>query len=163
MKKLVLFLTAIMFLGISFTSCEKEDLPEPIPITQTDTSNWYDDYIDGGTIPTNTNSNPLKDTKWILTHWVSGGFVHSYPNDTIEFVSNTTYKLNGGAERTFFLSGITGSTNKTLTLNFFASFGGSNYAGVVGAYFIDDGFMNNIEFTDMQNSSIKIRAWFEKQ
>jgi hypothetical protein len=57
---------------------------------------------------------------------------------------------------------ITGSTNKSLTLSYFYPFGGSHYSGQVGQYFVEDGFISNIEFADLQNNTSTIRAWFEK-
>lgn len=145
-----------------FTSCFKEEAVTPNTPAQTPQTNWYDAYVDGGTLPNNTYSNPLVGTKWVITKFLSGGFAMQYPNDTVSFITNTTYTLNSGSPRTYYLSGITGSTNKSLTLNFLSTFGGSNYVGVVGAYFIADGFINNAEFTDMQNSTMKIKAWLVK-
>jgi hypothetical protein len=57
---------------------------------------------------------------------------------------------------------ITGSTNKSLTLDFFYPFGGSNYSGQIGQYAVEDGMMSNIEFVDLQNNTATIRAWFVK-
>jgi hypothetical protein len=57
---------------------------------------------------------------------------------------------------------VTGSTNKSLNLYYFYPFGGSQYSGQVGQYFVEDGVMSNIEFTDLQNSTATIRAWFVK-
>lgn len=148
---------------VILVSCKKEETPKPSTSnTRPTQSNWYDDYTDGGVLPNNTATNPLMGTKWVLTKYITGGLVMQYPNDTLTFSTYNKYKVNQGGERTYSLSAITGSTNKTLTLNFFSSFGGSNYAGVVGAYFINDGFINNAEFSDMQNSTIRINAWFIK-
>lgn len=145
-------------------SCKKEPLVEPINNNTNDTTNtynWYDDYTDGGQTPNNTNTNPIIGTKWVLTKYITG-FGTQYPNDTLEFISATKYKINGGIERTYNVAAVTGSTNKTLTLNFFYPFNGSNYSAAVGAYFVQDGFINNAMFTDLQNSSVHITAWFKK-
>lgn len=160
MKK---FIFVILALGMIFVSCKKDELPTPTQTTaNADTTNWEDEYNNGGLLPTNTNTNALEGTKWELIKYITGNLATQYVHDTLVFLPNYRYTLNGGASRVYQLSSITGSTNKQLTLDFFTSFGGSNYAGVVGAYFVEDGFINNAEFTDMQNSSIKIKAWFKK-
>jgi hypothetical protein len=153
----------ILALGLSITSCKKyegnyQQVPDPV-----DTISWQDGYQDGGTLPgggTQTQ-NTLIGTKWVLVKVVSA-FSTTYPNDTITFVSNNRYVLNQNAQRPYSISGITGSTNKSLTLYYFFPFGGSHYSGQVGYYFVEDGLMSNIEFTDLQNSTSKIRAWFVK-
>jgi len=160
--KTIFYLLITLF--IIFSSCKKDNI-EPTSPKKTDTTNnktnWYDNYVDGGVIPNNTNVNPIVGTKWILTK-VMINYSISYPNDTIEFVSSTQYKVNSGSVRTYSLYNITGSTNKCLTLNYFSSFGGSCYSLTVGCYFISDGFINNAEATDLYNSSIHIIAWFQK-
>lgn len=127
-------------------------------------NSWVNSYQNGGTIPTGggtTQNNELFGTTWVLTKVVSA-FATSYPNDTIKFVSNTNYTLNNGAVRPYQLSSSAGSTNKTLALYYFAPFGGSHYSAQVGFYFVSDGFMNNAEFTNIQNTTATTRAWFIK-
>jgi hypothetical protein len=159
MKQLLI----ILGLALSISSCKKyegnyQQVPDPV-----DTTNWQDGYQDGGTLPgggTQTQ-NTLAGTKWVLIKVVSA-FSTTYPNDTINFVTNGAYVLNQNAQRTYVLSSVTGSTNKSLTLYHFYPFGGSHYSGQVGQYFVEDGIMSNIEFTDLQNSTATIRAWFVK-
>lgn len=159
MKHFLFILTLALFI----TSCKKyegnyKQVPDPV-----DTTSWQDVYQDGGTLPgggTQTQNN-LVGTKWVLTKVVSA-FSTSYPNDTINFVSNNSYVLNQNAQRPYTISGINGSTNKSLTLYYFYPFGGSHYSGQVGQYFIEDGIINNIEFNDLQNNTATIRAWFVK-
>ena len=88
--------------------------------------------------------------------------MNTFPNDTIEYIDNTHYRLNGGAQRTYTLTTLSGSTNKSLTLNFLATLGGSLYSGQVGYYFVSDGFINNGEFTDLQYTSKKYKVWMVK-
>ncbi len=167
---LILLLCFGLFLILSlFASCNKE------PITpgnykagtqENDTidNSWVNNYQNGGTIPTvggTMQNNELFGTTWVLTKVVSA-FATSYPNDTIKFVSNTNYTLNNGAVRPYQLSSSAGSTNKTLALYYFAPFGGSHYSAQVGFYFVSDGFMNNAEFTNIQNTTATTRAWFIK-
>ena len=160
MKKLVLIF-CLLFL---FASCKKtnvgpyQQVPDPI-----DTTTWQDDYTSGGVLPgggTQTQS-LIIGTKWVLVKVVSA-FSTNYPNDTITFISNNKYVLNQNAQRPYVISSITGSTNKSLTLEYFYPFGGSHYSGQVGQYFVEDGFMSNIEFTDLQNNTATLRAWFVK-
>ena len=160
MKNLVLVFS-LMFLTISCnkkTNGPYQQIPEPV-----DSTVWQDSYTSGGVLPgggTQTQI-PIIGTKWVLVKIVSA-FSTNYPNDTIIFISNNRYVLNQNAQRPYTLSSVNGSTNKTLTLEYFYPFGGSHYSGQVGQYFVEDGFMNNIEFTDLQNSTSIIRAWFVK-
>ena len=85
-----------------------------------------------------------------------------YPNDTINFINAGNYILNQNAQRPYSYSQITGSTNKSLTLYHFYPFGGSHYSGQISPYAVEDGEMNNIVFTDLQNNTSKIRVWLKK-
>ena len=173
-KRIVYFLMAIslILLITNLISCKKyysdEDSPYYNQGDEIDTINidWHDQYVYGGTLNNDINDingsdGPLVDTKWVLNR-VTIGYASTYPNDTIEFTNNKYYIVNSGGIRLYTLSGLMGSTDKTLTLNYFFPFGGSNYSGEVGLYFVDDGIINNGEFIDTQNSNITIRAWFVK-
>jgi hypothetical protein len=130
-----------------------------------DTTKWQDDYLDGGTLPTWSNSDQdsgLTGTTWVITKIVSG-FATTYPNDTIRFISQTQYTVNNNAVRPYNLTSGVASTNKTLNLYYFYPFGGSHYSGEVGQYFVGDGVINNAEFTNTQNTTDKIKSWWEKQ
>jgi hypothetical protein len=159
MKKLIL----IFGLFLSITSCKKyegsyQQIPDPV-----DTTAWQDDYTSGGVLPGGGTQTPntIVGTQWVLVKVVSA-FSTNYPNDTITFISSNRYVLNQNAQRPYTLSMITGSTNKSLTLDFFYPFGGSNYSGQIGQYAVEDGMMSNIEFVDLQNNTATIRAWFVK-
>jgi hypothetical protein len=153
----------------SLTSCKKNEGLYEGPYgyaedsTQIDTIAWNADYTNGGILPTGSGSanDDLMGTQWVLVKYVSD-FATEYPNDTLTFTSKTKYNINGSAERNYQLAGITSSTNKELSFYYFFPFGGSHYSAQVGEYFVDDGELNNLEFTDIQNSSTTIRAWFEK-
>jgi hypothetical protein len=163
MKKLFLL---TLIIGLILTSCKKEEFVpmEQVPEEEyTDSTAWQDTYSNGGTLPGGGTGqdNPLIGTTWVLTKYVSA-FATEYPNDTITFTGNDDYVLNQNAVRPYSLALITSSTNYELTFNYFYPFGGSHYSGQVGYYFVDDGELNNIEFTDVQNTSSTIRAWFTK-
>lgn len=163
MKKLIYTLAIILIVLSLFTSCEKDEY-EPwvyVPELQ-DTTKWQDDYSDGGTLQNGTGSdNAINGTKWVLTKMVTS-FATEYPNDTLEFISNTNYKINGTLVRNYQLSSIVGSTNYDLSLYYMTTFGGSHYSANVGFYFVDDGVIDNVEFHNIQNTTSKIRAWFKK-
>ena len=108
-------------------------------------------------------TNEIVGTRWLLVEYRNTSYIGSTKSyDTISFINNTEYKINNGVPRTYNLSTLVGSTNKSLQLNFFTPFGGSNYSGSVGHYFVIDGVINACLFTDNQNNSIKFLAWFEK-
>ena len=160
MKKILfLVLTSILIL-----SCEKEEYSPYVEIEETnqDTTHWQAQYNNGGTLTGGGQSNTtLSGTTWVLTKYVSS-FATEYPNDTIHFIDNNTYSVNNGGDRPYTLSSIPSSTNYELTLSYFFPFGGSSYSANVGYYFVDDGEINNVEFTNIQNTTSKIRAWFIK-
>lgn len=163
-KKTMLIVVLLGVITLLLSSCEKEEFEpyytyEEIPA---DTTDWEDAYADGGVLDSvGGQTNPLVGTRWVLTKVVTS-FATEYPNDTIDFVSNTNYTLNNGAVRPYQLNSLASSTNWDLSLYYFAPFGGSQYSAQVGYYFVDDGEINNAEFEDIQNPSSTIRAWFEK-
>jgi hypothetical protein len=160
LKSTLLLITVTLLLS----SCTKEEWEPRIEVEEpVDTVAWQTDYDNGGTLTNTGNSqtNPLVGTKWVLTKMVSA-FATEYPNDTITFVGNDEYTYNTSALRPYVLGIIPSSSNYELTFNYFAPFGGSHYSAQVGYYFVDDGEMSNIEFTDVQNNTSSIRAWFIK-
>lgn len=163
---LVALLTILTLFSLS--SCKKEITPGNYTLGEEtlDTTTWQWQYANGGTLPNwgNGSNNELYDTKWVVLRYNIGGFSMAYPNDTIRFVDNSHYTLNNGLVAdylTYQISPITGSTNKTLTLNFFSTFGGSNYSGQVGQYFVSQALSSEIPITfiNMQFNTTT-NAWF---
>jgi len=163
-------IVAILFvlLAMLITSCSKDEItpgnygPGTPPVT--DTTNWQDQYGNGGTLPnwgTTPTSNELVGTTWVLTKVVTA-FSTSYPNDTIRFVSNNNYTLNNGAVRPYQLTAGVASTNKTLSLYYFQPFGGSHYSAQVGFYFVSDAAISQAEFHNIQNTTNTVIAWLTK-
>ena len=123
---LIILITFGLFLFLSlFASCKKitpgsysQNQPKPA-----DTTTWEWKYTYKGVLPNwgGSTNNELVGTKWVLTKVVTA-FATSYPNDTIQFVTNTQYKCNFYALRTYTLTAGVASTNKTLTLNYFLPF-----------------------------------------
>lgn len=157
MKNILFFSLVVLLFSCKKVEGPYTQVPDPV-----DTTNWQNNYNYGGVLPNfGSGQSNLTGTQWVLVKVVSA-FSTTYPNDTITFISDNAYVVNQNGQRPYTLSQITGSTNKSLTLNFFYPFGGSNYTGQIGQYTIEDGFMSNIEFVDLQNSTATIRAWFEK-
>ena len=159
MKKLLFVVSVILI----FASCKKEEFGqynqalEPVDNLPTTT------YVYGGTLPsTGTVSNDLVGTTWVLTEY-NVNLISHYPNDTIAFVSNNEYTINGGAVRTYQLNLIPSSNNYDLSLYFFFPIGGGNYSGDVGGTFISDGQINDVPFEeqDVEEPNI-IFTSFEK-
>lgn len=160
MKNLLFLLLTIL---IGFTSCEKEEYNPWVNVEEPqDTTKWQDNYTASGTLPTNTSTgNKTNGTKWVLTKMVTS-FATEYPNDTLEFITDTEYTINGSSPRGYQLSSLPASTNYELSLYYMSTFGGSHYSANVGYYFAEDGEMQNIEFHNIQNTTTTVRAWFKK-
>ena len=158
MKKLLFALSLILI----FASCKKEDFGQYSNQLEETNNLPETEYIYGGTLPsTGSVSNDLVGTQWVLTKYVSA-FATEYPYDTLTFVTNNTYTINGGAVRTYQLNSLPLSTNFDLSLYYFFPMGGSHYSGEVGATFVADGQINNVQFQDLQNAGNTILAWFVK-
>jgi hypothetical protein len=108
MKKNISLLIGIIFgflVASLFTSCKKEPItPGNYQPNQTvvDTTNWQDQYGNGGTLPnwgTPNNTNPLYGTNWVLID-VYNNYAHVTKSDTIHFISNTRYTV--GSDTTKF-------------------------------------------------------------
>lgn len=167
MKKLVQIFTLVISLGVMFTSCKKEPITPgnypPNQASQSSTSNWQNQYTNGGVINTGTNpTNELVGTTWVLVEFKQLGYSTYYPKDTIRFIDNTHYTIQNGTQKTYSLSSGVASTNKTLTFNFFYPFGGSHYSGEVGGTFVSDGIIVSAKFKNIQNTTPDILATFKK-
>ncbi len=152
---------------MALLSCKKDTIIPGNYTTTTpkqDTSHWQNQYGNGGTLPTWGNSganNELVNTMWALIQ-LQTAFSNVLPVDTVRFIDNTNYTINGGAVRTYQLSAGVASNSKTLTLNYHFPFGSGNYSGEVAPTFVTDSVMNNVEFKNIQNTSTTVRAWFAR-
>jgi hypothetical protein len=111
--------------------------------------------------PSITATSSLNGTKWVVTRYNNGLSGNVYPNDTLEFISNTYYTINGSSQRAYTLNGVAGNNMKSLTLYSFTTLGG-DYSGQVLGTFIDDWVINNSEFTDMFNVNNTVTVWMER-
>lgn len=164
------YLSVLFVLVLGLTSCEPDyetNYSQDDYTYETDSLVHVDDiYTDGGVLDTwgtNFGTNDLVGTKWEI-HRVMQGYANTYPSDTIEFVTDNKYTINGVGHdfRTYNYSGITGSTNYQLNFNLLSTLGGSNYSGQVSLLFIEDGVITGNEFHDLQNASLVYRVWMRK-
>lgn len=115
----------------------------------------------GGVINSNlVNQQNLAGTSWVITKYISQLSTIT-TNDTLNFTSASIYNINNGANRTYQLSHIAGSTMKSLTLNGCTTLGG-DYSGQVIGSFMADGYINNAYFENIFNSNQTVRVWMHK-
>jgi hypothetical protein len=108
-------------------------------------------------IPTST----LNGTKWVVSRYNNGLSGNVYPNDTLDFISNTQYTINGGSVRNYSVSNVIGNNNKSLSLYSFTTLGG-DYSGQVIGTFIDDWVINNTQMVDMFNVNNTVTVWIDR-
>jgi len=107
-----------------------------------------------------TTTTTLVNTKWVVTKFIQN-FVSTFPSDTLEFISNTQYNINGSTARNYNVSSIVGSTMKSLSLYSFTTLGG-DWSGQVQGTFINDWVINNASFTNIMNTSPETRVWLTR-
>lgn len=139
------FYTILTFVKVGFTGT-------PV-LTNVPSGYSYNGVINGSTTVT-TN---LVGTKWVVTKFIQN-FVSTYPSDTLEFISNTQYTINGSTPRTYNLSGIVGNNMKSLSLYSFTTLGG-DWSGLVQNTFINDWVVNNASFTNVMTNNTETRVW----
>jgi hypothetical protein len=139
------FYTVLTFVKVGYTGT-------PV-LTNVPAGYTYNGVV--GNTPTTTPS--LVGTKWVVSKFIQN-FVSTYPNDTLEFVSNTQYTINGSTPRTYNLNNIVGSTMKGLSLYSFTTLGG-DWSGQVQSTFINDWAINNSDFTNIMNTNSNVKLW----
>ena len=108
-----------------------------------------------------TSNTTLVNTKWVVTKFIQN-FVSTYVNDTLVFISNTQYTINGSSPRNYNLSGIVGNNMKSLSLYSFTTLGG-DWSGQVQSTFINDWVINNSSFINIMNSNLpETRVWITR-
>jgi len=110
---------------------------------------------------TTPTTNTLNGTQWVVTRYNNGLSGNVYPNDTLDFISNTQYTINGGSIRNYNLANVIGNNNKSLSLYSFTTLGG-DYSGQVIGTFIDDWTVNNTQMTDMFNVNNTVTIWMDR-
>lgn len=140
------FYTVLTFVKVGFTGT---------PVLNNVPAGYSYNGVIGGSTPVTTS---LVGTKWVVTKFIQN-FVSTYPSDTLEFISNTQYKINGSTPRTYNLSSIVGNNMKSLSLYSFTTLGG-DWSGQVQGTFINDWVVNNSNFSNiMSTSSPDARLW----
>jgi hypothetical protein len=108
-----------------------------------------------------TNEPTIRGTKWVLSRYNNGLSGNVYPNDTLEFVTDTKYTINGGSEKVYVVSNVIGNNNKSLSLYSLTTLGGDYSGQIIGSY-LDDGFINNAQFVDMFNVNNTVTIWMNR-
>lgn len=129
MKNYIKNLALILVLTVTFAACKKTSItPGNYKTTQSpqDTSNWQNQYGNGGTVPTwgngNTSPNQINGTNWVLID-VYNNYAHVNKSDTVHFISNTKYTVGSDTTKyTYYLYNTTG--NSSITLNTFMPING---------------------------------------
>lgn len=106
-------------------------------------------------------STVLTGTKWVIVRYNNGLSGNVYPNDTLDFISDTEYTINGGLPRSYTISNVVGNNMKSLSLYSLTTLGG-DYSGQVMSTFITDGVINNTEFHDIFNVNNRVTTWITK-
>ena len=118
-------------------------------------------YTYGGLISEpNTNTNDLVNTIWVVTRY-DQGVTPYYPNDTLRFISNTQYNINGGTPTNYTMSSIFGNNMTELTLYGFYTIGG-DYSGTVPNGFITNGQINSATFSDIFGTNSDKLVWMNR-
>jgi hypothetical protein len=119
-------------------------------------------YTYGGVWNTpTTNTTSLSGTTWVVTRYNNGLSGDVYPDDVLNFISNTQYTINGGSVRNYSLTNVSGNNNKSLSLYSFTTLGG-DYSGEVIGSFIDDYSINNSTFVDMFDANNTVTVWMTR-
>jgi hypothetical protein len=108
-------------------------------------------YVYSGIWETPVNSSTtMEGTTWVVTRYNNGLSGNVYPNDTLDFISQTFYTINGSGNRSYSLSNVIGNNNKSLSLYSFSTLGG-DYSG-----------LNNSQMTDMFDVNNTVTVWMER-
>ncbi len=166
-NKSILFLVSLVIV-ILLASCKKDSITPgnyKLQSPPVDTSHWQNQYSNGGTVPnggSTTTPNEVAGTTWVLTYIQIGYSNPTLPIDTIRFIDNTNYTINGGTYKPYQLTAGIGVSSKSLTLNYHYPFGSGNYTGEVAPTFVSDGLILNCEFINTNTTTTKVRASFKK-
>ena len=117
-------------------------------------------YTYGGLITQSTEENEIVGTKWVVTKYYDG-FSNNYPNDTLHFVSNNQYTINGGTTTNYTLSNIIGNNMSEMTLYGFYTIGG-DFSGFVPSNFIGSGQINSALISDIFNTNNDKLVWMSR-
>lgn len=117
-------------------------------------------YTYGGLITQSTEENEIVGTKWVVTKYYDG-FSNNYPNDTLHFITNNQYTINGGTTTNYTLSNIIGNNMSEMTLYGFYTIGG-DFSGFVPSNFVQSGQINSALFNDIFNTNNDKLVWMSR-
>lgn len=144
MKKLVY----IIALGIGMVSCQKEVItPNDPPLPPQ---------------PIITNNGPIDSTlnlvgqTWVITKILNTSYDQELRSDTLEFVTNTTYKFNGYSSTYSFYS-----TTYNYKLNM-ANTPWGHISGSMFDYNLSQGVLDNCTFVDYFSGYYRCRIWMHR-
>lgn len=122
-------------------------------------TNVPNNYVYNGILGNNNTTNTtLVGTKWVVSKFIQN-FTSIYPNDTLEFISNTQYTINNSNPKNYSLSTIIGNSGmKSLSLYSFTTLGG-DWSGQVQNSFISDWVINNSNFSNILGNNTDVKLW----
>jgi hypothetical protein len=152
----------IMF---TVTGCKKNNPAPYVPPTSVDTTNWQNQYTNGGTLPnwtSGTQTNDLVGTTWLLTK-IMNGFGTTIMYDTLHFVTNIKYYIGSDTTNSASYTLYSAQNNMTLT---FKPLMPVNYmhcsTDQLGLGFASGSQIIGVEFVNLYDTSTKFKAWFTK-
>lgn len=107
-------------------------------------NSWREMYQDDG-LPVYTGGfdNDLQGTTWVIKSFYVTGHIFIQPNDTIEFIDNSHYILNGSINETYGLIPNINGISFTLRFSNIPSFGGTGwFAGIIPWHTIDNALLH---------------------
>jgi hypothetical protein len=142
------FFTTVTFVkpGVSCNNCQP---------------NAYYGYVYNGQTNNYNEPSQIVGTKWVVTRFYDG-FANSYPNDTLHFVSNNKYTINGGTQYNYTLNNVFGNNMSELTLYNFFTIGGGDYSALVPSDFISVGELNSTQFNGLFGVGTSKKVWMVK-
>lgn len=123
--------------------------------------NAYYGYVYNGIVNNNNSSpNAIIGTKWVVTKFNVGAETY-FPNDTLYFVNNNKYTINGGTQYNYTLNNVFGNNMSELNLYNFYTIGG-DYSGLVPSDFVNNGVLNAVNFNDIFNVGSNKIVWLTR-
>lgn len=103
----------------------------------------------------------LSDTEWVITRYDNTlTNISEFPSDTLRFIDDNSYQINGGVERDYFLQSLNTAEQDEylLDLSDCSTFGG-DFTAWIDQFSIDEGEVTNKLFNSGDNEII---VWMEK-
>lgn len=161
---LLCVITTTLILSI-ITGCKKDNPAPYVPPTSVVTTNWENQYTNGGTLPNWTNEtqiNELVGTTWVLTK-IMNGFGSNIMQDTLHFVTNTKYYIGSDTTKSAYYTLYSSQNNMTLTFKPLIPVNNIHCStDQLGVGFASGSQIIGVEFVNLYDTSTKFKAWFTK-